>query len=55
MEVKELIQKVNALLQNEAPPDFEKNTNKCIICGLKEDCYNEKKLNTLLKNKNQKV
>jgi CRISPR-associated protein Cas4 len=55
LEVKELIQKVNELLKNQNIPNFEKNTNKCVICGLKDDCYNEEKLNTLLQNKNQKV
>lgn len=48
MEVKELIKKVNSLLDSDKIPDFEKNQNKCFNCGLKEDCYNEKKLNQLL-------
>ena len=55
LEVKELIKKVNSMLSSVKIPDFEKNQNKCINCGIKEDCYNEKKLQTLLQNKNQKV
>lgn len=51
IEVKELIQKVNTLLDLDKIPDFEKNQNKCFNCGLKEDCYNEKKLKELLKQK----
>lgn len=53
LEVKELIQKVNNLLNSDKIPGFEKNQNKCSNCGLKEDCYDEKKLKTLLQN--QKV
>jgi len=55
LEVKELIEKVNNLLNSTEIPNFEKNQNKCIKCGLKEDCYNEKKLKALLQNKKQKV
>lgn len=55
IEVKQLIEKANSLLNSDKMPDFEKNQNKCINCGLKEDCYNEKKLKTLLENKKQKV
>jgi len=55
LEVKELIKKVEALLNSEKLPGFEKNTNKCVKCGMKEDCYNEQNLNTLLKNKKHKV
>lgn len=55
IEVKQLIEKVNFLLNSDKIPDFEKNQNKCINCGLKEDCYDEKKLKTLLENKKQKV
>jgi len=54
LEVKELIKKVNELLNSAKIPDFEKNTNKCLKCGLKEDCYDEKKLNTVLENKLKK-
>ncbi len=55
LEVKELIKKVNFLLNSDKIPNFEKNQNKCINCGLKDDCYDEKKLKTLLQNKKQKV
>ncbi len=55
IEVRQLIEKANSLLNSDKMPDFEKNQNKCINCGLKEDCYDEKKLKTLLENKKQKV
>ncbi len=42
IEVKELIGKVNNLLNSDKIPDFEKNQNKCFNCGLKEDCYDKK-------------
>jgi len=51
LEVKKLIKTVNQLLSSNKIPDFVKNQNKCITCGLKEDCYNEKKMSTLLQNK----
>ena len=51
LEVKELIEKVNSLLNSDKIPDFEKNQNKCINCGIKEDCYNETKLNQMLESK----
>ncbi|MBW2989273.1 CRISPR-associated protein Cas4 [Candidatus Woesearchaeota archaeon] len=51
IEVKELISKVNLLLISDKLPDFEKNQNKCVNCGLKMDCYDEKKLNSLLNRK----
>jgi len=51
MEVKELIEKVNNLLKSDKIPGFEKNQNKCFNCGLKEDCYDEKKLNVILEQK----
>ena len=51
LEVQELIKKVNELLISNDIPCFEKNQNKCVNCGLKEDCYDEKKLKQLLKDK----
>lgn len=51
LEVKELIGTVNSLLKSAKIPNFEKNQNKCINCGIKEDCYNEAKLNQLLESK----
>jgi CRISPR-associated exonuclease Cas4 len=53
LEVKELIQKVNQLINSEKIPDFDKNTNKCTICGLKEDCYDETKLKQRLEKAKQ--
>jgi len=54
LEVKELINKVNSLLQAVEIPDFCGNDNKCRVCGLKENCYNQKELEKLMK-KNQKL
>ena len=47
LEVKELIKKVNGLLGSAAIPPIAANENKCRVCGLKDDCYNEKKLKKL--------
>lgn len=49
IELKELIGKVNGLLNSDELPSFEKNQNKCVSCGIKEDCYNEKRLQELVK------
>lgn len=51
IEVRELIEKVNALLNSNSIPNFEKNQNKCVNCGIKEQCYDEKELNKLLEKK----
>jgi len=51
LEVRELIQKVDSLLKSKEIPDFCGNENKCLACGLKEDCYDTHKLQKLLKNK----
>ena len=51
MEVKELIGKVNSLLNNREIPEFCGNENKCRACGLRERCYNKKYLETKLKEK----
>ncbi len=49
IEIKELIKKVNELLESDEIPHFEKNQNKCACCGLKEDCYDNEKLKVQLK------
>ncbi len=52
-EVKELIDKVNDLLNSKELPDFCGSENKCKICGLRDDCYNETKMKKMLeKNSN---
>lgn len=48
IEVKELIEKVSALLKSEKIPDFCGSDNKCNACGLKGSCYNEKELKNRL-------
>lgn len=48
MEVLDLIKEVKLLLSAQALPEFA-TENKCRVCGLREDCYNEKKLNKRLK------
>ena len=53
LEVKELIENVNNLLKSKEIPSFCNNQNKCNACGLKQDCFNEKKIKNLI-NKNQK-
>jgi len=52
-EVKELIAKVNMLLKSKELPDFCGSENKCKVCGLREECYNETKMKKLVeKNSN---
>jgi len=43
-ETNELKNKVKALLESADIPDFCDNENKCNACGLKEECFDEKKL-----------
>ena len=43
----------NNLLKSKEIPSFCNNQNKCNACGLKQDCFNEKKIKNLI-NKNQK-
>ena len=54
LEVKDMIKKVNSLINSLELPDFCGNDNKCRVCGLKENCYNVKELEKLMK-KNQKL
>ena len=43
-EIEQLIKKVKTLLESQEIPDFCENKNKCNACGLKETCYDEKRL-----------
>jgi len=48
-EVKQLVEEIIALLKGKDIPDFCSNENKCRKCGLKQTCYNEEEVNSLLK------
>ncbi len=55
LEIVELIKKAKETITSDTIPGFEKNQNKCVACGLKEICYDEKKLDELIEErKNQK-
>jgi len=55
IEIKDLIEKVNKLLNSRNIPDYEKNQNKCMVCGLKKRCYDEESLKKILDDKKQKT
>jgi len=48
-EVKDIKDKVRSLLNDFCIPEFTDNENKCAKCGLKEQCCNEKFLNSKIK------
>ncbi|MBW2965557.1 CRISPR-associated protein Cas4 [Candidatus Woesearchaeota archaeon] len=50
-EVKELKEKVRLLLNTPELPKINENSNKCKVCGLKDQCNDEKYLKTLLNSK----
>ena len=50
-EIIELIKKVNLLLKAKSLPGYVDNENKCNACELKDDCYNEAKLKTIMINR----
>ncbi len=50
-EVKELVNKVQTLLNSVEIPGFCGNDNKCKVCGLRDNCYNGKGLSKLMKSK----
>jgi len=50
-EVKELKDKVRNLLNSNEIPQINENSNKCNVCGLKEQCNDEKYLKKLLNSK----
>lgn len=47
-EIAQLINEIQILLKNSYPPKYCENRNKCASCGLRETCYNEEELDTLL-------
>lgn len=52
-EVKELINKVNSMLNSAEIPDFTDNENKCNACDLKDVCYDKKSLELKTKDLNR--
>lgn len=48
-EVKQLVDKVIAVIESSELPNFCNNENKCRKCGLRQTCYNEEEVNNLLK------
>ena len=47
-EIINLVKEVQELLKNQNIPDYCENKNKCINCGLRNTCYNEEEVTTLL-------
>ena len=47
-EIINLVKEVQELLKNQNIPNYCENKNKCAKCGLRETCYNETEVNTLL-------
>ena len=47
-EIINLVKEVQELLKNQDIPDYCQNRNKCTTCGLRETCYNEAEVSTLL-------
>ena len=47
-EIMDLIKEVQNLLENKDLPNYCENKNKCTNCGLRETCYNESEVSTLL-------
>ena len=47
-EIINLVKEVQELLKNQDVPNYCENRNKCANCGLKETCYNESEVSTLL-------
>lgn len=47
-EIINLVKEVQKLLKNQDIPSYCENKNKCVKCGLRETCYNEAKVSTLL-------
>ena len=47
-EITQLINEIQILLKNSYPPKYSENRNKCAGCGLRETCYNEAEVSTLL-------
>jgi len=47
-EIINLVKEVQDLLENKDIPNYCENRNKCTNCGLRETCYNESEVSTLL-------
>ena len=47
-EIINLVKEVQELLKNQNIPNYCENKNKCTNCGLRETCYNEAEVSTLL-------
>jgi CRISPR-associated protein Cas4 len=47
-EIINLVKEVQELLKNQNVPNYCENKNKCTNCGLRETCYNEAEVSTLL-------
>ena len=57
-EIIALTKEIQNLLKNQEIPNYCENKNKCVNCGLRNTCYNEQEVTTLLseiQNANQKV
>ncbi|MBI2655520.1 CRISPR-associated protein Cas4 [Candidatus Woesearchaeota archaeon] len=48
-EIKQLVDDVISLIESKDLPDFCNNENKCRKCGLRQTCYNEEAVSSLLK------
>jgi len=47
-EILDLVKEVQEMLKSHDLPNYCKNKNKCVNCGLRETCYNEQEVSTLL-------
>lgn len=48
VEIINLVNEVQELLKSQSPPNYCENRNKCTNCGIKETCYDETQIDTLL-------
>jgi CRISPR-associated exonuclease Cas4 len=46
-EILKLVKEIQELIKTPEIPDYCRNRNKCVKCGLKETCYNEEKIEGL--------
>jgi len=54
-EIKDLINKVQGIMGDEKAPEFTTNANKCKSCGIKEQCYDNRLINSKIKELNRKL
>ena len=47
-EILDLVKEVQEMLKSHDLPNYCKNKNKCVNCGLRETCYNKEEVSTLL-------